>query len=61
MVAMAGYGPHRTAIANARLALAEAQLRAKERRDVDVALARVGGVVRPRVTTDGARTHSVVR
>ena len=61
MVAMAGHGPHRTAIDNARVALAEAQLRAKERRDVDAALARIARAGEPPFRADGARIRSVAR
>jgi hypothetical protein len=61
MVAMAGHGPHRTAIDNARVAVAEAQHRAKERRDVDAALARIARAGRPPFTADGSRVRTAVR
>ncbi|MGH3662464.1 MAG: hypothetical protein ACRDT8_13240 [Micromonosporaceae bacterium] len=58
VVVMAGHGPHRTAIANARVALAEAQHRARERREADAALARVAhGALTPlRMTRPRMRT-----
>lgn len=61
VVTMAGHGPHRTAIDNARLALTEAQHRAKERRDVDAALASITTSGGRAFRADGARTHTVVR
>ncbi len=60
-IAMAGQGAHRTAVDNARAALAEAQRRAQERREVDAVFAAIAHASRPPFTADGTPARTAAR
>ena len=61
MAALAGDAAHRTAIANAREALAEAHRRAQERREVDAVIADIARRSGSPFTADDQPARTAVR